>query len=142
MSKMPKFDWIRIAMSLKSPTFSRCFWTLLTRRPHAIQAFWILGTCKTYCNHISIWTWHNTSPHHFVKIILDHGRQTSTQFFQKPINQKYFLDTLFLVIYISKIFKELKIIDWSRGKTNDLCLVVWIIETNIFVFIEYYHSRL
>ena len=25
----------------------------------------------TYCNHISIWTWHNTSLHAFVKIILD-----------------------------------------------------------------------
>ena len=30
MSKMPKFDWTRIAMPLKSPTFSRRFRTLLT----------------------------------------------------------------------------------------------------------------
>ena len=92
MSKMPKFDWIRIAMSLKSPTFSRCFWTLLTRRPHTIWAFWILGTCKTYCNHISIWTRHNTSLHSFVKIILDHGSQASNpySFFKSPYRLSLF----------------------------------------------------
>ena len=77
-------------MSLKSPNFSRSFWTLLTRRPHTIWAFWILGTCKTYCNHISIWTRHNTSLHSFVKIILDHGSQTSTHFFQNPFIKKIF----------------------------------------------------
>ena len=83
-------------MPLKSPTFSRRFPTLLSRRPHTIWFFWILGTCKTYCNHISIWTWHNTSLQPFVKIILDHGSQTYTPFFSKTIYWKdIFLDTLF-----------------------------------------------
>ena len=30
--------------------------TTNSRRPHTTWAFQILGTCKTYCNQISIWT--------------------------------------------------------------------------------------
>ena len=84
--------------ALKSPTFSRSFRTLLTRRPHTIWTFWILGTCKTYCNHISIWASHNTSLYPFVKIILDHGSQTSTPFFFYPIKSKlYFFEFICII---------------------------------------------
>ena len=52
--------------------------TTNSRRSHTLWAFWILGTCKTYCNQISICTSLTTSLHPFVKLILDHGSQTST----------------------------------------------------------------
>ena len=50
---------------------------------HSIWACRILGTCKTYCNQISIWTCHTISLHPLVKIMLDHRSQTSTSCFLK-----------------------------------------------------------
>ena len=51
MSKMSKFDWTRIAMSLKSPTFSRSFRTLLTQGgPIVYGLFGSLGPARLTAN--------------------------------------------------------------------------------------------
>ena len=64
MSKMPKFEWTRTAMPsslLLSPEeFAVELYKLkesCKEAPYILYgwAFCILGTCKTYCNQISIW---------------------------------------------------------------------------------------
>ena len=78
-----------------------------------VGGFRILETCKTYYNHISIWTWQNTSLHTLVKIILDHGSQTLLYpfpfFFSKTHKNTYgvplripFLVTTFSDRYLTK----------------------------------------
>ena len=87
--------------------------TTNSRRPHSLCPFWILRACKTYCNQIRIWTWQNTSLHTFVKIILDHGSQTSTHCFLNPVN-------IFLWYYIifCKVFCITEIVDLQPNQSN------------------------
>ena len=87
-----KFDWTRIAMSLKSPTFSRRFRTLLPLLggPILYGLFGFLG----YTNLLE-----QSKQHLNLKIILilDHGSQTSTHCFFKngPFFQKIFFGYIF-----------------------------------------------
>ena len=114
-------------MSLKSPTFSRSFRTLLTRRPHIIWAFWILETCKTYCNHISIWIWHK------IEIL--------QQFF--PFHRKWKRKIYIFLKSRSRFFKELLssfFFNWFYEKI--VCPFFQRVEPQLFDFFKVNHTYL
>ena len=117
---MPIIEWTRIAISLKFPNFSMSFRTLLTRRPHSKWAFWILGICKTYCNQISICTWHTTSLHPFCQN--NFGPRKSNLhplgFFSKSHIKVLYTNIFFGCIFFCKVFCITK----SQTKTAILIL--------------------
>ena len=102
--KNANFDWTGTAMSpslllipfrILGPTllspgdFGHYFLKEILADHRALTTFFrrffgSLRTCKTYCNQISIWTWHNISLHPLVNIVLDHGSQTQPEKSLKP----------------------------------------------------------
>ena len=90
-----------MALSIPTATILEVSETTNSSRPRYIWALWILGTCKTYGNHITFWIWHNNSLHPFIKIILDNGKSNLYPCFSKknPLIDKLF----FLVAWKLKL---------------------------------------
>ena len=95
--KNAKFNWTRTAMSLKFPTFSRRFRTLLSVGGPICILYGLVGSlghARLTAIKSAFWTWHTISLHPLVKIMLDHGSQTSTPCFLNPI---YFFFNFFWI---------------------------------------------
>ena len=113
MSKMPKFDWTRIAMLSSLPTFSRSVRTLLIQGvpiqyvSMGFEDHWNMQNLLQANQHLEM-TYYGLHP--FVKIILDHGSQTSTYCFFKT----YLLERNIFCIHYS-------LQDYARA-TKKLCL--------------------
>ena len=121
-------------------------WTLLSTysgRPHSIWTFQILWICKTYCNQISIWPWHNTSLHPFVKWFWTTEVKTTTpRFIKLP-----FLYIIFGCIETKINFQDLETeINFSKfyGKTpqNNSSSQNLSIENNLIIFLNRFHEKI
>ena len=107
----------RTAMSLKFPTFSRRFRTLLSLGGPICILYGLVGSL----GHARLWTWHTISLHPLVKIMLDHGSQTSPLAFLKPIY--FFFENFWMhKFYIRILIQMILIVNFSSSwyKKNDV----------------------